>query len=427
MDDESQLESYGFWKQSLYLLQEKAPKPKPILVLCGSIVKNKPAFYGREFHGLIDRNESEKLLRNAGEGAYLVRESRRAELAYTLCIFFAGKILNYKLYYDSTGMHYVGEKRFESIDLLVRDGLISMYIERHASEYIKTMAEEAIYEQSPYSQYYKSAEQTLRKRETAPSKAHNFSQFTFKMPHYCDYCRNFLWGLVQQGVRCLDCGFSAHKKCSEKARHDCHPEAKYVKRMFSVDLTTLCLAHNAKVPPVLLQCVSEVEKRGLYVEGIYRVSGSFEQMDRLRKQFDFAPSSVDLSQIEDIHTVCGLLKLYLRLLPQQLVPFNVFRSLLKSYVSNKSTYDRIKSCRKAMKELNEANINTLQLLLTHLRIVAENSHENKMSAENLATIFSPTVFCTGTAVPSLPQQQHMMLRFLITTRNIASSRLLYDE
>ena len=88
--------------------------------------------------------------------------------------------------------------RFESIDLLVRDGLISMYIERHASEYIKTMAEEAIYEQSPYSQYYKSAEQTLRKRETAPSKAHNFSQFTFKMPHYCDYCRNFLWGLVQQ-------------------------------------------------------------------------------------------------------------------------------------------------------------------------------------------------------------------------------------
>ena len=31
--------------------------------------------------------------------------------------------------------------------------------------------------------------------------------------------------------------------------------------------------------------------------GIYRVSGSFEQMDRLRKQFDFAPSSVDLSQV----------------------------------------------------------------------------------------------------------------------------------
>ena len=43
--------------------------------------------------------------------------------------------------------------------------------------------------------------------------------------------------------------------------------------------------------------------------------------------------------------------------------------------------------RKAMKELNEANINTLQLLLTHLRIVAENSHENKMSAENLVSAF----------------------------------------
>ena len=40
----------------------------------------------------------------------------------------------------------MGDKRFESMDLLVADGLISMYIDLHAADYIKRMADEAIYE-----------------------------------------------------------------------------------------------------------------------------------------------------------------------------------------------------------------------------------------------------------------------------------------
>jgi hypothetical protein len=52
-------------------------------------------------------------------------------------------------------------------------------------------------------------------------KAHNFKTYSFKGPHWCDYCANFLWGLVQQGVKCADCGFEAHKRCSEKVPQDC--------------------------------------------------------------------------------------------------------------------------------------------------------------------------------------------------------------
>lgn len=74
-------------------------------------------------------------------------------------------------------------------------------------------------------------------------------------------------------------------------------------------------------------------------------------------------------------------------------------------------------CRNALDELNDANIHTLRILLSHLRLVSERCAENKMSAENLATIFSPTIFCTGT-VPALPQQQHMLLHFLIVTKNV---------
>lgn len=43
--------------------------------------------------------------------------------------------------------------------------------------------------------------------------------------------------------------------------------------MFGIDLVTLCLAHGVDVPPVLTLCIDEVNRRGLRVEGIYRVSG----------------------------------------------------------------------------------------------------------------------------------------------------------
>lgn len=397
-----------YWKNNLYLLQERAPKPKE--VLCNRRIFNKPIQYGEEYHGLIERQEAEQLLKEAGEGAYLVRASRRSPDANTLCMLFDGNVLNYKLYFD--GCHFVAEKRFEELRLLVADGLIAMYMDKYASDYIRRMADEAIYEQSPYSQYI-----TEQRALASPSKQpHEFVSFTFKMPHYCDYCRNFLWGLVQQGVRCSNCGFSAHRKCSEQALTDCRPDCKYVKRMFAVDLMTLCMAHSVLVPPVVTKCVAEVEKRGLDVEGIYRVSGSHDQMDKLRRQFDASPN-VDLNAVEDIHTVAGLLKLYLRLLPQQLVPFNVFSNLLNAFNSTRSTREKTLRCRQALESMTTANLNTLRAILDHLREVSNHAEYNKMSKENLATIFSPTLFCTGTAL-SLPQQQHVLLHFLITTPSV---------
>lgn len=61
----------------------------------------------------------------------------------------------------------------------------------------------------------------------------------------------------------VDCGFSAHRKCSEKVPNECCPDLKYVTRAFGVDLTTLVKAHNTARPFVVDMCVNEIEKRGL--------------------------------------------------------------------------------------------------------------------------------------------------------------------
>ncbi|CAD6199349.1 unnamed protein product [Caenorhabditis auriculariae] len=380
----------GVWKQNLFLLQERCPRPNPII--CSSYVENRPAQYGSEFHGLIEREQAERMLLEAGDGSYLVRESKRSADAYTLSMVFDGKVLNYKLYYDpNEDKYFVGEKRFNSMYELVADGLISFFINLHASDYIMSMADDAIYEESPYSKYTKSSQEVTRR---PVARCHNFISYTFKAPHYCDYCTNFLWGLVHQGMRCEDCGFAAHKRCSEKTLNDCRPEAKYIKRMFAVDITTLCMAHQINVPPVVTNCIHEIELRGLTVEGIYRVSGSHDHMERLKAQYD-SQQDVDLSQVDDIHTVCGILKLYFRLLPQQLVPFSVYKQMLAAYSSSSalSTHDRLRILRKILQDLPEDNINTLGAILNHLKKVSENSAVNKMTVEKFGDdFFSPTLF-----------------------------------
>lgn len=59
-----------------------------------------------------------------------------------------------------------------------------------------------------------------------------------------------------------DCGFEAHKKCSEKVPNDCLPDIKFVKNLFGADLTTVVKARNTPIPVVVEKCIKEIEHRG---------------------------------------------------------------------------------------------------------------------------------------------------------------------
>lgn len=61
---------------------------------------------------------------------------------------FGNQTKNFRLYHD--GKHFVGEKRFESIHDLVTDGLITLYVETKAAEYIAKMTINPIYEHVGY-------------------------------------------------------------------------------------------------------------------------------------------------------------------------------------------------------------------------------------------------------------------------------------
>jgi hypothetical protein len=314
---------------------------------------------------------------------------------------FNNETKNYKLFYD--GAFYVGEKRFDNINDLVHDGLISFYIEKHASNYIAMMCEENNYSESPYvaskaafvarqqkqtqiqptsnnftthnpsinqhaqqipahsvhNSFQKQHQQVNHQQQHQHShhqqypqqqqhntsnnismqqflnsqimnnnlntntmlnqfdkenrhssikinnalksnaifdrfdimnseKPHKFKSQNFKGPHWCDFCLNFMWGLVSQGVKCQDCGFQAHKKCSERAPPDCEPQMRFIKRIFGVDLTTLVKATSSIRPIIVEKCIEEIEKRkgAIECEGIYRVSGFSDAIEELKLAFD---------------------------------------------------------------------------------------------------------------------------------------------
>lgn len=154
--------------------------------------------------------------------------------------------------------------------------------------------------------------------------------------------------------------------------------------IFGMDLSTslqstLCKENWSdeplNVPPIVTECIIEIEARGLTMEGIYRVPGSHEQIDSLRLAFergrkekmitnvvhkisklcfhslrieswnsfliaDGRNVSLDEKSVPDINVVAGLLKLYFRLLPLRLITSECFRKLMDAH----SKFTLSKSC-----------------------------------------------------------------------------------
>lgn len=175
---------------------------------------------------------------------------------------------------------------------------------------------------------------TLKENEQIPKyeKVHNFKVHTFRGPHWCEYCANFMWGLIAQGVKCADCGLNVHKQCSKMVPNDCKPDLKHVKKVYSCDLTTLVKARTTKRPMVVDMCIREIEARGLNSEGLYRVSGFSDLIEDVKMAFDRDGEKADISvnMYEDINIITGALKLYFRDLPIPLITYDAYPKFIES-------------------------------------------------------------------------------------------------
>ncbi|KAK0087167.1 hypothetical protein PV325_001619 [Microctonus aethiopoides] len=68
-------------------------------------------------------------------------------------------------------------------------------------------------------------------------RPHALSVHSYKIPTFCDFCGEMLFGLVKQGLKCEGCGMNYHKRCVIKVPNNCVQE--FGKRKLSSSLLNI--------------------------------------------------------------------------------------------------------------------------------------------------------------------------------------------
>ncbi|KAI1500671.1 hypothetical protein F5X99DRAFT_419093 [Biscogniauxia marginata] len=170
--------------------------------------------------------------------------------------------------------------------------------------------------------------------------------------------------------------------------------------VFGIALARLYERDQFAVPMVVHQCIQAVDLYGLAVEGIYRLSGSATHVNKLKNLFDTDQDSqvLDFRNPEnffhDVNSVAGLLKQFLRDLPDPLLTSEHYAGFIEA-AKNDDDIVRRDSLHAIINGLPDPNYATLRALTLHLHRVMENSAVNRMNSQNLAIVFGPTLMGTA--------------------------------
>ncbi|XP_034021448.1 rho GTPase-activating protein 12-like isoform X4 [Thalassophryne amazonica] len=166
----------------------------------------------------------------------------------------------------------------------------------------------------------------------------------------------------------------------------------YIKdQVFGCSLSDLCHRENASVPSFVKMCIDHVENNGLFVDGLYRVSGNLAVIQKLRFAVNH-DEKVNLAdgKWEDIHVTTGALKMYFRELPEPLFTYALFHDFV-SAIKIPDFRQRVQAVKDLVRQLPKPNHDTMQALFKHLNKVIGYGEENRMTTQSVAIVFGPTL------------------------------------
>uniref|UniRef100_A0A9J7Z5W2 Myosin IXb n=1 Tax=Cyprinus carpio carpio TaxID=630221 RepID=A0A9J7Z5W2_CYPCA len=243
------------------------------------------------------------------------------------------------------------------------------------------------------------------KRDKCPDGplGHLFSTYQVTIMQSCDQCSSYIWGM-EKAFMCSSCKMVCHKKCLSKITVNCTGQCDRKKEgeqtlHFSVPLCALVRTAES-VPFVMEKMLVHVEMNGLYTEGIYRKCGSACRAKELRHILEKDPQAVSLDNYP-IHTITGLVKLWLRELPEPLITYSLYNDFLYAADLPEAS-ERVRAIYRKLDELPPSNFSTLERLIFHLVKVAKEETHNRMSANALAIVFAPCILrCPDSSDPLL--------------------------
>lgn len=154
------------------------------------------------------------------------------------------------------------------------------------------------------------------------------------------------------------------------------------------------------IPSICYRCINFLARTGaIYEEGIFRLSGSAASIRQLKEQFN---TLFDLDLFEsplkpDMHTVAGLLKLYLRELPSPIMGLQNYHNL-QNIVASRGPHSSKADLAMVFRDYlnNTGHVSAIQydmcfVMFKFLRQIIANSSSNRMNLRNVCIVFVPTL------------------------------------
>ncbi|EGG07964.1 uncharacterized protein MELLADRAFT_116159 [Melampsora larici-populina 98AG31] len=171
---------------------------------------------------------------------------------------------------------------------------------------------------------------------------------------------------------------------------------KGMRTVYGVSLEDLYWRDGDQYPLLVNILVELIEEKGIDQQGIYRVPGEKRVIENLQASIDErGVIGIDIwkDSYKDVHNLSGLLKLFLREIPGGVIPFDRYDTFLA--VSGIEESLKTEQLHAHVKELPKPNRILLLRLVRHFEKVVANAETNSMLAHNVAIVFAPSLFRSG--------------------------------
>ncbi|OCU00813.1 unconventional myosin-IXb isoform X2 [Xenopus laevis] len=234
----------------------------------------------------------------------------------------------------------------------------------------------------------KSQKKKRKQDQTVETHGHVFVSYQVNIGQSCEHCSNTIWPM-EKAYLCSVCKMVCHKKCLTRIQSHCASGGGGKKQgchQFGVHVADLT-SDTTSVPVVMEILLEYLEIHGLYTEGIYRKSGAANRMRELKESLEKDPNLVKLDNYP-IHAITGILKQWLRELPEPLMTFAQYSEFLRA-VELPGKQEQLCAIYKVIGQLPHAHYNSLERLIFHLVKVAMVEEVNRMTPNSLAIVFAP--------------------------------------
>lgn len=168
--------------------------------------------------------------------------------------------------------------------------------------------------------------------------------------------------------------------------------------IFGVALESVIEREGSVIPRFVSVTTKWLLEHGGKVEGIFRISPMAES---LRTYKTIVDRGTELPDYPDAHVAAGLLKQYLRDLPDPLLTHALFSDFLSASKINleEPMPVRIAAMKKVVDRLPECSYRTLGVLLRLLHRLSWHEVKTKMGATNLAVVVAPNILYSDIVDP----------------------------